>query len=77
MPKAMSTQAMLNLAEGTDPYLAGVRNLVDTCKYHVQVLQAGAGALPAATQFFNVAAFYFHAFSSPQKIIIRSPVGVS
>ncbi len=55
MARAMSTKDILRLAEGTDPYLAGVRNLVDTCKYHAQALTVGGAALPAATQFFNVA----------------------
>ena len=54
MARAMSTQDILRLAEGTDPYLAGVRNLVDTCKYHLQAVTVGAGALPAQIQFFNV-----------------------
>lgn len=55
MARPLNTQEIRRLKESADPYLEGVRDLVDSCKFHYQALNAGAAALPAQLGFFNVA----------------------
>jgi len=51
----MTKAEIARLRADVDPFLAGVRDLNDVCKFHFLALNAGAAVLPVQLAFFQVA----------------------
>lgn len=51
MVQIYTAEEVAKLAEGTDPYLKGLRNLEDACKF--DIVELLGAAMPQQTQFFN------------------------